>query len=159
LQDHAKEFGADPGRITTSGHSAGAHLASYLAAIGPTEVSPPVLPDIKGLFLLSGIYDLSEIPDSFLRNEAAMTHFEAASWSPLTSVQQPRPLRVIAYGGEETAPFHQQAMELHDKLRSNEQNSDLFEAQGLNHMNVVLDLADLDGALARRLQDLLADAR
>src|SRR5690606_37559921 len=33
----APELGADPGRVTASGHSAGAHLASYLAAIGPEE--------------------------------------------------------------------------------------------------------------------------
>ena len=63
----APGLGADPARLTVSGHSAGAHLASYLAAQG-VEEPPPDLPPLKGMLLISGIYDLSGIPGSFLRD-------------------------------------------------------------------------------------------
>lgn len=81
----APEWGVDSQRFTVSGHSAGAHLAGYLPAVGPEESPEPDLPPVNGLLLISGIYDLSEIPSSFLKDEAKMTPAEAAAWSPLTS--------------------------------------------------------------------------
>jgi len=156
LQERCREFGADPARITVSGHSAGAHLASFLAARGREEAQPPRLPLLRGLLLLSGIYDLSEIPYSFLRDEAEMTPAEAAAWSPLTATQHPCPLRLLAYGAEETAPFHDHAKELHTLLRARGQTAEMLPVPGFNHMSVVLDLADPDGMLGRRLHDLVA---
>ena len=158
LQHHAGDFGADPRRLTVSGHSAGAHLASFLAATGPAENGASSLPAVQGLLLLSGIYDLSGIPGSFLRDEARMTPEEASAWSPLTSKQHQCPLRIIAYGMEETAPFHDQAALLYGKLRSRQDAAELLAVPGLNHMSVVLDLANPDGVLGRRLHDLVAGA-
>ncbi len=155
LQARCTDFGADPARITVSGHSAGAHLASYLAARGPDENREPALPSIQGLFLLSGIYDLSDIPHSFLREEAQMTEAEAAVWSPLKSSQYPA-RRIIAYGGQETAPFLEQGTLFHSRLSSSIGNADLISAPGLNHMSAVLDLANPEGFLGRRLHDLVA---
>jgi arylformamidase len=156
LEHHAPEFGADPARITVSGHSAGAHLSSYLAASGPQETQPPALPRLKGLLLLSGIYDLVAIPDSFLKDEAEMTHMEAAAWTPLSSLQMDRPHRVIAYGSDETAPFIKQAAALQDKLASSQDPAELLRVSGHNHMSVVLDLGDSDGVLGGRLADLVS---
>ncbi|MGK9262189.1 alpha/beta hydrolase [Sinorhizobium meliloti] len=156
LQAHASDFGADPARLTVSGHSAGAHLASFLAATGPEEAYPPSLPTLQGLLLLSGIYDLSGIPDSFLRHEAEMTPMEAAAWSPLTSSQLPCPTRVIAYGADETTPFQSQAAGLCELLRVRDESAELLPVPDLNHMSVVLDLADTDGVLGRQLHDLVA---
>lgn len=156
LQNHAAELGAAADRITVSGHSAGAHLASYLAATGVEEKTTPALPQLKGLLLLSGIYDLTGIPDSFLRHEAEMRHEEAAAWSPLHAEQHEGPLRIIAYGAAETPPFHEQARALHDKLSATGQPSELLALAERNHMNVVLDLADRNSALGARLLDLMA---
>jgi arylformamidase len=156
LQNNARKFGADPERVTVSGHSAGAHLSSYLAATGSQEASSPALPHLKGLLLVSGIYDLSGIPDSFLRHEAEMTPAEAAAWSPLDARERTGPIRVIAYGEDETTPFHEQARALRDKLSTNSEPSELLPVAGRNHMNIVLDLADPDTALGARLADLAA---
>lgn len=156
LQDNAASFGADPSRITVSGHSAGAHLSSFLAARGKDETSGPRLPDVKGLLLLSGIYDLSGIPDSFLRNEAAMTVEEAASWSPLDATHHQGPTRIIAYGADETPPFLDQAAALDAMLRQSGNTSGLLPVAGANHMSVVLEMVREDGPLAQALMDLVA---
>jgi arylformamidase len=155
LQENATTFGADPSRITVSGHSAGAHLSSFLAAKGRDETAPK-LPNVNGLLLLSGIYDLSGIPDSFLKNEAAMTHEEAASWSPLSSTQLTGPRRIIAYGGNETAPFLDQAKALANNLEAVGQRVQLLEVSGRNHMSIVLDLANRNSTVAAALLDLIA---
>lgn len=156
LQNHATEFGADPARITVSGHSAGAHLCSYLAAEGPLEPVHPALPELKGMLLISGIYDLSGIPDSFLKHEAEMTHTEAAAWSPLQSSHHMGPLRIIAYGADETPPFQEQAIALCEKLKASKQASEILAVRGLNHMNVLLNLADPNERLGNRLLDLVS---
>jgi arylformamidase len=41
LRDKCGSFGGDPGRLSASGHSAGAHLASYLFLEGPGEIDRP----------------------------------------------------------------------------------------------------------------------
>jgi arylformamidase len=158
LQQHAGDFGADPARLTVSGHSAGAHLASFLAATGVEEKETPPLPVLKGLFLLSGIYDLAGIPGSFLRDEAKMTPAEAAAWSPLTATQHACPLRVIAFGAEETAPFREQAPALQSRLTAQGDAAQLLPLPGLNHMTVVLDLANPLGEAGRRIADMVASS-
>lgn len=158
LQRHAGDFGADPGKLTISGHSAGAHLASFLAAAGPAETVAPSLPTVRGLMLVSGIYDLSGIPDSFLRDEAEMTSAEAAAWSPLTSSQLPCPQRIIAFGAEETPPFHEQASALNAQLSAQNGALELLRVPRCNHMNVVLDLADPAGHLGSRLTDMVSSS-
>jgi arylformamidase len=158
LQQHAGNFSADQGQLTVSGHSAGAHLASFLAATGPRETETPPLPALKGLLLLSGIYDLSGIPGSFLRDEARMTPAEAEAWSPLTATQLPCPMRVIAFGAEETAPFHRQAASLDTMLRTRNQTARVLSVPDRNHMSVALDLGDPDSVLGRRLADMVSGA-
>lgn len=158
LASQATSLGADPARLTVSGHSAGAHLASYLAATGPSDTAAPTTP-VAGLLLLSGIYDLSDIPGSFLKDEARMTPDEAASWSPLTAHQHRGPRRIVALGADETPPFHAQAARLHRRFSATGIDSDLVLRPGLNHMNVVLDLADPGQPLGQALADLVQSAR
>ena len=156
LQKHAIDFGADPHKMTVSGHSAGAHLASFLAAIAPGETERPDLPVLQEMLLVSGIYDLSEIPDSFLRDEARMTPAEAAAWSPLTANQLPSPRRIIAFGAEETSPFREQALALSKKLSIDDRAVKLMSAPCLNHMSVVLDLANPFGRLGGLVVEMIS---
>ena len=157
LAAQAPGLGADPARMTVSGHSAGAHLASYLATTGPSD-QPPTTP-VAGLFLLSGIYDLSGIPASFLKDEARMTPAEAAAWSPLTARQHGKAKRIIALGADETPPFHVQAARLHRQYGAVGIDSRLMVQPYLNHMSVVLDLADPGQPLGQELADLVQTAR
>ena len=114
---------------------------------------------MAGLLMLSGLYDLSDIPGSFLKHEAQMTQGEAEAWSPLTSRQHGGGHRIIALGEDETSPFHAQAGRLNRLYRGLGLNTSLIVRPGLNHMNVVLDMADPDMPLGQVLANLVQSAR
>jgi len=154
----APGLGADPARLTVSGHSAGAHLACYLAGHGPGERTRPNLPALRGLLLVSGIYDLSGIPGSFLKDEARMTLEETKAWSPMTSRHDPAPRRIMTRGEDETSPFHSQALAMADLLKEGSASVELRCEPGLNHLTVVQALADPAAPLGRLLGELVASS-
>jgi len=154
----APKIGADASRFTVSGHSAGAHLAALLAAEAPGDSGPPDVPPIRGMLLVSGIYDLTDIPGCFLKDEAEMRVDEATSWSVLTARQLPVPLRVITCGAKETAPFQDQAIALNALLSQEGQHSELRSEADLNHLTVVLNLSDPNLSLGKRLSKMVASS-
>ena len=107
---HIGEHGGDPARITASGHSAGAHLASYLASLAPHEHGFPAVP-IRSLLLVSGLYDLRPIATSFLQAELSLTPEEVGEWSPCDATPAPGTHVTVAVGKDETEPFHVQAQD------------------------------------------------
>lgn len=107
---HIGEHGGDPARISASGHSAGAHLASYLAALAPHEHGFPAT-RIKTLLLVSGLYDLRPIAQSFLQAEIGLTPEEVSEWSPFEAIQAPETPITLVVGKKETEPFHLQAQD------------------------------------------------
>ena len=151
----APEIGASPERFTVSGHSAGAHLATLLAAEAPGDAGPPDVPALRGLLLVSGIYDLSGIPGSFLKDEAGMRVDEAAAWSPLLARHRHGPLRIITRGENETAPFHEQAVALGALLDREGQDAVVETVPAANHLTVVFELADPEAPLGRKLGELV----
>lgn len=151
----APDLGADATRLTASGHSAGAHLASYLAATGPEESVLPDLPALRGLLLVSGIYDLAGIPESFLKNEAEMTPAEALAWSPLTSRHLQGPRRTIMLAEMDTAPFHTQGQQFASLLKHNGLDGELRIEAGLNHLTIVHALGDPKSPSGICLSDLV----
>ncbi len=157
IADLAPRIGADPTRITASGHSAGAHLASLLAAKAPGDSARPILPDINALLLISGIYDLSGIPSSFLKDEARMTTEEAADWSPLLAVNRPGTHRIITHGQNETRPFHDQARAFASLINEQGASPCAYRSEtARNHLDIVLDLADPSTLLGQTLATLVA---
>ena len=151
----APELDADATRFTVSGHSAGAHLASFLAAYSPEESPEPVLAPVGGLLLLSGIYDLSEIPDSFLKDEAGMTHPEARAWSPLTSHQLAGPRRIVMLSEHDTPPYHIQAKQFTSMLERDGHDVIQRVEPKLNHLSIVLELSNPRSAVSQYLTELI----
>lgn len=154
----APTLGADASRLTVSGHSAGAHLASFLAAQGPEEPTLPDLAAISGMLLLSGIYDLSDIPDSFLKNETQMTHAEARAWSPLTSCQLAGPRRIVMLSQMDTPPYHVQGEQFASMLESNDHDVAFHIEPGLNHLTIELALSDPSHPVGQCLAELIQNS-
>lgn len=154
----APQFGADASRLSVSGHSAGAHLATYLAAYGPEEHTVPKLAPPRSMLLISGLYDLADIPHSFLKHENQMTPAEAGAWSPLSSHHLPGPRRVIMVAEHDTPPFHIQGEQLAQKLGDAGHKVEFRVEPALNHLSIVLELGDPHSRVGQCLADLVEQA-
>lgn len=152
LAAHAQGFGGDPDMLSASGHSAGAHLASYLTAWGLRESRGVHLAPVRSLLLISGLYDLEPISRSFLQSEIHLTPDEIEAWSPLQSIPQPATSIAIAVGTRETLPFHTQAVAFWHHLAANGPSASVRTVRGVDHMSIVRDL----GSPGTEMADLLA---
>ncbi|WP_426232997.1 alpha/beta hydrolase [Pararhizobium sp. DWP3-4] len=127
-------YGGDPSRLTVSGHSAGAHLATFLFNEHQERSG------IAAALLLGGLYDLKPLQRSFLAAEIGITDEEVLAFSPM-SQSFDRDCRVtVAVGAEETSPFHKQANDFVMMLEMQGQAVSKRSITGVNHMSSVRDL-------------------
>ena len=139
LAAEAESFGGDAQALSASGHSAGGHLASYLACRGPHE-SESVVSPIRSVLLVSGLYDLGPITRSFLQPELQLTDEEVALWSPVNAVPSPGASISLLVGDRETAPFHEQAAAFLEHLDQAGTPGRLATVEGEDHMTIVREL-------------------
>jgi arylformamidase len=144
--------GGDPGRITVSGHSAGAHLATFLFS------EPFAASTVRGALLLGGLYDLEPLRASFLQNEVNFTDREVANFSPLTHRHDPATRVVVAVGGNETPPFHRQADAFADRLTGHGVTVSRLDIDATDHMSSVRDLGIAGSDAAHILSRLIIDS-
>lgn len=146
VDQHIASHGGDPGMLTVSGHSAGAHLATMLF----DDNSRPS--GIKGALLLGGIYDLRPLQTSFLAPEIAITDEEVERFSPINHSFDPAVHVELAVGAKETPPFHDQAASFADKLEQQGLVVSRTNLAATNHMSSVRDL----GLVGTEAQALLS---
>lgn len=155
LSGHAGEFGGDPTAISASGHSAGAHLASYLVCCGPQEPAREPSP-VRSVLLVSGIYDLAPLIRSFLQPEVHLTDEEVARWSPATARPRAEADVRIVVGARETPPFLEQAQELSDRLREARSRVAHSVIPSEDHMTIVRELGRPGTPCAALLKETIA---
>jgi len=151
---NASRFNADPGRVVAGGHSAGGHLAGMLAATRWTSYGLPA-DAVKGVFALSGLFDLEPVRLSHV-NEWLNADLEAARRnSPLLQVPvRPVPL-VAAVGGDETNEFKKQSRDYVETWTALGYPARYLEIAGCNHYSVVRELLDTETPITRALLGLL----
>ncbi len=141
-------------RLIVAGSSAGAHLA---AMVGVTDWSGECdLPSdvVSGLALLSGVYDLAPLIDTYINEPLRLDEVAAKDSSPMSYVANwPAIPTLIAVGEIETPAFKSQSAMLADALRDTDRRVELIEVARRNHFDIVHDLADpatkLGGAVNR----------
>ena len=134
VRDTIAEHGGDPARISVSGHSAGAHLASFLFT---GDQAPS---GIRAALLLGGLYDLAPLQFSFLQAEIGLTDTEVAAFTPLGHAHDRSVRMELVVGADETAPFRQQARDFARRLHTAGSEVTLTELAERNHMESVRDL-------------------
>lgn len=152
VRDNIEGHGGDPTRISVSGHSAGAHLASFLFT---ADQAPSGL---RAALLLGGLYELEPLRSSFLQAEIGLTDQEVAAFTPLTQRHAPGPRIEITLGADETAPFHSQAADFADHLTRQGLQVTRSALAARNHMTSVRDLAIPGTEAGRLLTDLIRTA-
>lgn len=104
---HAADWGADPDRLTISGHSAGGHLvASALTTDWPALSPGRPANMVKAGLSLSGLYDLEPVRLSYVNAHLRMDQAEAEALSPAKHLQHARGALSVAVGGRESEQFH-----------------------------------------------------
>ncbi|RWL84603.1 MAG: alpha/beta hydrolase [Mesorhizobium sp.] len=149
IHDHIASYGGDPGRLTVSGHSAGAHLATMLF---DDNTRPS---GIKSALLLGGIYDLRPLQESFLAAEIAITDDEVERFSPINHRFDPSVRVELSVGADETPPFHSQAAAFAENLQRQGLLVSRSSLAGANHMSSVRDLGIAGTGAASSLARLL----
>ena len=104
LLAQADALGFDPARVVLAGHSAGAHLAAMAWLDGAA-------PGLAGLALLSGVFELEPVRQSYVNDKVGMTAADAASLSPLRHHPAPLPI-LVAVGEHEPVAFQEQGRAL-----------------------------------------------
>ncbi|UCI18900.1 alpha/beta hydrolase [Mesorhizobium sp. B2-1-8] len=131
--DNIANHGGDAGRLSVSGHSAGAHLATFLFNGGSAH--PP-----STALLLGGLYDLKPLQHSFLEPLIGLTDTEVEAFSPMSKYHSSPTKVTVLVGERETEPFHQQARLFADRLTVQGLSVSRSVLKGSNHMNSVRDL-------------------
>jgi len=148
---HVSEYGGDPGKLTVSGHSAGAHLASHLFTLDHAPGR------VRGALLLGGLYELDPLRHSFLQSEIGLTDEEVAEFTPMSHQYETATRVNILVGADETPPFHTMADAFAALLHSQGLTVSRANLSARNHMDSVLDLAIADTDAHRFLAALLRE--
>ncbi|XP_066473521.1 kynurenine formamidase [Tiliqua scincoides] len=140
------------------GHSAGAHLAAMVLSTDWTEFG--VVPNIKGAFLVSGVYDLEPITHTYVNDVLNMSR-EVAQWnSPLRCVPKLEGKRacqiLIAVAQHDSPEFHRQSQEYFEALRAAGWSASLLDVADTDHFNVIEKLSQEDYLLTQMILQMIS---
>lgn len=153
------DYGADPGRISVVGHSAGGHLAAMLLNCA-WKAHDPELPVnlIKNALSISGLYDLEPMRlTPSLQASLKLTPEQVRKASP-AMMQAPAAGKLFSVaGGDESAEFLRQNLMVQQAWGS--KAVPVCEAlPGLNHFNVLEALEQPSHRLHALAMQLLEEA-
>jgi arylformamidase len=154
--EHARDWGADPDRLTVSGHSAGGHLTAALMTTDWQHFAPGRPADVvKGGLALSGLYNLEPIQLCYVNDKLHMDKQEAYALSPTTHLTHARGALSLAVGGRESEQFHWQ-QEHFGALWTERtgQPPRVVDLPAHNHFSLLNELSNTGGVLAREVRHL-----
>ncbi|KAM5216755.1 kynurenine formamidase isoform 5-T5 [Hipposideros larvatus] len=141
--------------IYLCGHSAGAHLAAMMLLANWTKHG--VTPNLKGFFLVSGIYDLEPIVHTSVNARLLMTLEDAQRNSPqrhleaglMQPVDPSCPVLVVIVGQHDSPEFHRQSREFYQTLCRAGWKASFEELHDVDHFEIVWKLTQQDYVLTQ----------
>lgn len=118
VEAHAQEFGGDPHRVVLMGHSAGAHMAAFIAFNHAfDEKAGADSKSIVGLVGLSGPYAL--VPDTDELHAIFPAPYTDADWQPVRFVDAHSPPTLLLHGLADQEVYPKHTIELNEALLRN----------------------------------------
>ncbi|KAM9119558.1 kynurenine formamidase isoform 4-T4 [Pangshura tecta] len=156
VQQYSKTSG-----IYLCGHSAGAHLAAMVLSTDWEEYG--VTPDIKGAFLVSGVYDLEPILHTSVNNLLRVSREVAQRNSPVLCMTAATPARkacevLIAVAQHDSPEFHRQSQEYFQALRSAGWSVSLLDIADTDHFDVIEKLSQWGYILTQVILNMISRA-
>lgn len=149
IVENIGQYGGDARRLTVSGHSTGAHLATFLFT--EDEKAPP-----RGSLLLGGVYNIQALQQSFLQPLVQLTDEEVREFSPLQRNFLPRVDSFILYGEQEAQSGHAQGGALAWQLKEAGCDVVLAALSDAGHMSSIVDLGSPESEAGQYLCSLIA---
>lgn len=151
LQQNLAAYDANPQQIYIAGHSAGAHLATMLMS---KEQAVEITPFVKGMCLISGLYNLVPVQLSYVNAVIGMDKETAERNSPVNlPAVQTCPLLVSA-GSAETEAFKDQSSELYTRWKT-KTPVQLLQLPGVNHFSILDALVDENTLLHQAMMKMM----
>jgi arylformamidase len=144
-------LGGDPGRITVSGHSAGAHLGAALLATDWTARGLPA-DLVKGAVLISGIYDPAPAARTSVDAEIRLTPELIARHDYERVPPRTRCPTWIVAGGREPWHWIDQSFRYAHHLRRHGGDPGVVVSPGFHHFDIMDQYRDPDSDVTRALR-------
>lgn len=148
LKKNVAELNGDPDQMYIAGHSAGAHLAAMLMT---TEYQKNDAVSIKGIYALSGLFNLLPIQLSKINKALQMDKTMATSSSPTYFTPVKSSSLLLAVGSKETEEFKDQSKELYNNWQNKNNAIKLVEVPDLNHFSILDSLYHSNSLLHKAL--------
>ncbi|XP_018883943.4 kynurenine formamidase isoform X2 [Gorilla gorilla gorilla] len=138
--------------IYLCGHSAGAHLAAMMLLADWTKHG--VTPNLRGFFLVSGVFDLEPIVYTSQNVALQLTLEDAQRNSPQLKVAQAQPVDptccvLVVVGQFDSPEFHRQSWEFYQNLCQGEWKASFEELHDVDHFEIVENLTQKDNVLTQ----------
>ena len=141
-------------KLFLCGHSAGAHLCAMMM-VSDWSKDPSISQAIHGMFLLSGVFDLVPIVNTYVNDALKLTEESAAQISPqqilikmLPTIVCPILVVIEEHGSPE---FHRQAKEFVEILKSHNVQCSLLELPGVDHFSMIENMVNSDDLLCQEI--------
>ncbi len=153
VQQHIHGYNGDSQQVYIAGHSAGGHLTAMTAVADPLLSSQHLT--IKGICVISGLYDLLPIQLCYVNAILQMDRTTALRNSPVSLQPSPGCRIVLAVGGNETDEYLAQSRALFEKWSSPLNPSVLLEIPGHDHYSVLTSILDTSSVLHLAIRKLM----
>ncbi len=148
----AKQLDLDPNSVVIGGHSAGGHLAAKIASTNWDNFGLPI-PPIKASFGVSGIYDPRPLSHTKLQEVLAISPNDDLLVAKPCNLNQ-QGLQLVACGTEETQEIKRQAIQYVEHFKYQLPNQPLLWVKDCDHYSILLNCADENGELFKRILQL-----